>query len=57
MCLFDVLESRYSSSKYVVYTLEERCQKALYYIGCGLECLQYFKNLNPQLTKEENLVC
>lgn len=50
------LEPKYSSEP-VVKTLEERCQKALYHVGCGLSCLQYFKNLNPHLTDEENMVC
>lgn len=55
--MFVILESKYRPSEPVVKTLEERCQKALYHVGCGLSCLQYFKNLNPQFMGEENMVC
>lgn len=55
--LFIIIEPKYPPSEPVVKTLEERCQKALYHVGCGLNCLQYFKNLNPQFTDEENNVC
>lgn len=51
------LEPKYPSTEPVVKTLKERCQKALYHVGCGLSCLQYFKNLNPQFTNEEKMVC
>ncbi|VVC32394.1 Hypothetical protein CINCED_3A025206 [Cinara cedri] len=48
-------KSKYPPSEPVVKTLEERCQKALYHVGCGLSCLQFFKNLNPQFVDEENV--
>lgn len=57
LILFIILEPKYPSTEPVLKTLEERCQKALYHVGCGLNCLQYFKNLNPQFTYEENMVC
>lgn len=50
-------EPKFASTEPVVKTLEERCQKALKHVGCGLSCLQYFKNLNPQCVDEENMVC
>jgi len=54
--LFMNSEHKFPRSEPVVKTLEERCQKALYHVGCGLSCLQYFKNLNPQCTDEDNMV-
>lgn len=57
LIIITTLEPKYCPSEPVVKTLEERCQKALYHVGCGLNCLQYFKNLNPQFTDEENMVC
>lgn len=57
LLILNILESKYPSSEPVVKTLKERCQKALYHVGCGLNCLQYFKNLNPQFTEEEKKVC
>lgn len=55
--VFFFSEPKYPPSEPVVKTLEERCQKALYHVGCGLSCLQYFKNLNPQSADDENMVC
>lgn len=55
--IFIFSDPKFASTEPVVKTLEERCQKALYHVGCGLSCLQYFKNLNPQCTDERNMVC
>jgi len=54
--LFIISEHKFPRSEPVVKTLEERCQKALYHVGCGLSCLQYFKNLNPHCTDEDKMV-
>lgn len=36
-------------------SLEKRCHKALYHVGYGLNCLQYF-SCNLQDTCEESVV-
>ncbi|XP_050421584.1 erythroid differentiation-related factor 1 [Adelges cooleyi] len=47
-------KAKYTPSEPVVKTLDERCKKALYHVGCGLNCLQYFDNLSPEFKDEEN---
>lgn len=38
----------YFSEPKSIASLKERCHKALYHIVCGLSCLQYFENSDPQ---------
>uniref|UniRef100_A0A2S2PJZ7 Erythroid differentiation-related factor 1 n=1 Tax=Schizaphis graminum TaxID=13262 RepID=A0A2S2PJZ7_SCHGA len=40
-------------SKIIVMTLEEHCQKALYYVGCGISCLYYSEDTDQQLTMKK----
>ncbi|KAL4111775.1 hypothetical protein QTP88_015664 [Uroleucon formosanum] len=60
LCLSHTKKKKSSKHKFprsepVVKTLEERCKKSLYHVGCGLSCLQYFKNFNPHCTDENNM--
>lgn len=53
---FIILVPQYSTTKYIIKTIDQCFYKALYYIGCSLNCLQYFKNDKDTMVSNIQLI-